>query len=431
MTAGTILMPVSASERIVAMDALRGFALLGIGLMNIEGMVGPLFAAFTGLDPSLTGADRWADALLYIFVQGKFYPLFSLLFGMGFAVMMARAQAAGRLFTGVYLRRTLGLLAIGLVHMLLIWSGDVLTLYALIAFALLLLFRNTPQSRLPKWGIALYLLPALLIGALGVLGSLIQLEPTAAAEMNKAMAEQSRFMADALVVQREAYGAGSYAEAVAQRFEDFKMFLGFMLVMGWQILGLFLLGAWFVRSGAIARPGEFPQLYARLRWIALPLGLAMMLVSFRLLPSHDFGRMDVVWGLATGLLQVGGALMGLGYLAWIVRGLQSSVWAPKLGVLAPAGRMALTHYLLQSIVCTLIFYGYGLGYFEQLPRAWQVPFVLVLYALQVALSHWWLRRFRFGPAEWLWRTLTYLRLQPMRAPAMAAPALQSADGTLR
>ena len=144
----------------------------------------------------------------------------------------------------------------------------------------------------------------------------------------------------------------------------------------------------------------------------------MMLVSFRLMPTHDFGRMDVVWGLATGLLLVGGALMSLGYLAWIVRGLQSSIWAPKLGLLAPAGRMALTNYLSQSLVCTLIFYGYGLGYFEQLPRAWQVPFVLAFFAVQVALSHWWLARFRYGPAEWVWRTVTYGRRPGMRlAPA--------------
>ena len=101
-------------------------------------------------------------------------------------------------------------------------------------------------------------------------------------------------------------------------------------------------------------------------------------------------------------------------MAWIVRGLQSPAWAPKLDVLAPVGRMALTNYLLQSIVCTLIFYGYGLGYFEQLPRAWQVPFVLVFFALQVAFSHWWLARFRYGPMEWIWRGCTYGRRPPMR-----------------
>jgi uncharacterized protein len=102
-------------------------------------------------------------------------------------------------------------------------------------------------------------------------------------------------------------------------------------------------------------------------------------------------------------------------MAWIVRGLHSPSWERLLRWLAPAGRMALSNYLLQSLVCTLIFYGYGLGYFERLSRAWQVPFVLALFVVQVLLSHAWLKRYRFGPMEWLWRSLTYLKPQPLRS----------------
>jgi uncharacterized protein len=138
-----------------------------------------------------------------------------------------------------------------------------------------------------------------------------------------------------------------------------------------------------------------------------------------MVPTMDFARMDMAAGAAMALTMAGSLLMCLGYVAWLLRGLQSPRWAGTLGLLAPAGRMALTNYLAQSIVCTLVFYGYGLGYFEQLSRAWQVPFVLALFALQVAFSHWWLGRFRFGPAEWLWRTATYGRLPPMRRPAVA------------
>jgi uncharacterized protein len=129
----------------------------------------------------------------------------------------------------------------------------------------------------------------------------------------------------------------------------------------------------------------------------------------------EFDQMGMSSVFAFSASLIGSLLMALGYLAWVVRALQSPALARPLHWLAPAGRMALTNYLLQSIVCTLVFYGYGLGYFEQLPRAWQVPFVLVVFALQVLLSRWWLARFRFGPAEWLWRTVTYLRPQPMRA----------------
>jgi uncharacterized protein len=414
MTDYTALSPVGDDERIQAMDVLRGFALLGILLMNIEAMVGPMNGALTGLDPTLTGADRLADALIYILVQGKFYPLFSLLFGMGFAVMMARSAAAGRPFVAIYARRVLALLAIGLAHALLVWSGDILTTYALVAVVLLVFFRNTPQSRLPKWAVFWILVPPLLMLAVGALLELAQLTPEGRTQI-AALAASSELQNNAhLEAQRLAQGEGSYAQAVAQRVEDLKMMLGYLVFWGWQILGLFLLGAWFVRSGAIARPSAFDRLYARLRWVALPLGLAMTLLAFRLSPTLSMGPTGLVGASAMGLSMLGGVLMCLGYLAWIVRGLQSPAMAPKLGWLAPAGRMALTNYLLQSLVCTWIFSGYGLGYFEQLPRAWQVPFVLGFYTLQVLLSHAWLSRFRYGPAEWLWRAATYLRLPDLR-----------------
>ena len=414
MTDHTTLSPVQGGDRIDALDVLRGFALLGILLMNIEAIVGPLNGAITGLDPALTGADRWADALVYFFVQGKFYPLFSLLFGMGFAVMMQRAVDAGRPFARLYLRRVLALLAIGLAHALLVWSGDILTSYALVALVLLLFFRSTPQSRLPKWAVALLLLPLLLMLLSGAAIEAASLHPASAAEVAKAVAASDVDMASMLEAQRQAQGQGTYWEAVAQRGDDLAMMMTYLAGWGGQLLGLFLLGAWFVRSGAIASPDRYPALFARLRWVALPVGMAMMAASMAMASTVALGPMGLYESSAMCLAMVAGMLMCVGYLAWIVRGLQSAAFGPRLRVLAPAGRMALTNYLAQSILCTFIFSGYGLGYFEQLPRAWQVPFVLGFYSLQVLASHAWLSRFRFGPMEWLWRAATYLQLPPMR-----------------
>ncbi|MDQ3510851.1 MAG: DUF418 domain-containing protein, partial [Pseudomonadota bacterium] len=302
-----------------------------------------------------------------------------------------------------------------LAHMVLIWSGDILTIYALIA-PLLLLFRNWTPSRLLKWGVVVFALPAALLLTMGALVSLAQSDPASAAEMERSLAAQSQMMTGALEGQRLAFGSGSYGEAVAQRIEDLKLLLSHVvMLMGWQILGMFLIGAWFVRSGAIIRPLEFPGLYRGLRLLAFPVGLGLMLASFRLMPTAEFGRMDMIWGLGNALAMIAGLLMCLGYVGWVIGGLQSSGAASRLlAVLAPAGRMALTNYLVQSIVGTLVFYGYGLGYFEQLSRAWQVPFVLALFAAQVAFSHWWLARFRFGPLEWIWRAATYRTLPAMR-----------------
>ncbi len=413
------LQPLAADQRIATLDVLRGFALLGILLMNIEGMAGPLLGSMSGFDPDLTGADRVADGLIYFFVQGKFFTLFSLLFGMGFAVMSARADTAGRPFAGVYWRRGLVLLGFGVVHALLIWPGDILIPYALLSF-FLLAFRTVGARWLSWLAVACYLLAPVLMLGMGLLALLMSLTPDGAVAWNQAMSVQGQMMAGLIEGERQAYGSGTFGEATAQRVRDMGLMMMNLPVMGSLVFGMFLLGAAFVRSGAIQAPQDFPRLYARLRWGALPLGLAIMAVSFLIEPTQAFDAFTAAQGFGMGLAMIAYVPMMLGYMAWVVRGLQSPVLAPLLGWLAPAGRMALTNYLTQSLVCTWIFFGYGLGHFEQLPRAWQVPFCLALFAVQVLASRWWLTRFRFGPAEWLWRTLTYLKLQPMRREAPSA-----------
>lgn len=408
--------PIAPNERIATLDVLRGFALAGILLMNMESFVGPVMQANTGLDPGLAGADRIADGLVYFFVQGKFFTLFSLLFGMGFAMMVQRAEAAGRPFAGLYWRRSLALLGIGLVHSLLIWSGDILVPYALLAIPLLA-FRDVPARWLAWLGVACYLAaPAMLLG----LGLMSQWVPGWDAFMAKAGAE----MAEVVDAQRQAYAGGSYAMAVAQRVRDFGLMLSNLLVFGLMIFGMFLLGAAFTRSRAIQRPDLYPRLFPLLRWAVLPLGLLLMVVSFVVAPSFSMMVFDLRTGLSQALGTVAAVMMCLGYVAWVMRGLDVPEVARWLAWLAPAGRMALTNYLVQSIVCTLVFYGYGLGFFEHLPRLWQIPFALGLFSIQVLASQWWLQRFRFGPVEWLWRSLTYLKLQPMRlssTPASVQP----------
>ena len=399
----TALQPIAPAERIVLLDVLRGFALFGILLMNIEGFVGPLNAALTGVDPGLSGADRLVDAGVYFFVQGKFYTLFSLLFGMGFAVMSARAEGARRPFVPMYLRRSAGLLLIGLVHALLLWSGDILASYALLSL-LLLAFVEAPTRWLPALALVVYLFASAWVLLFGAIGTLAQHDAT----FQQQIAEVGQQWQHALDAQRQAFGAGTYAQATAQRAADLGESLRSLLVNGPTMLGMFLLGAWFVRSGVIAAPERHGRLFALLRWGALPLGIALMAVSYRISPWMDPARLDLSLSLAWALASLANLLMCLGYLAWVTR------WVAALGWLAPAGRMALSNYLLQSLVCTLLFYGYGAGLFERLPRAWQPAFALGLFSLQVLASHAWLRSFRFGPVEWLWRGFTYLQWPPLR-----------------
>ena len=403
------LVPIAVADRIEAMDVLRGFALFGILLMNLEGFVGPVLASGTGLDPKLVGMDRTVDLLVYVLVQGKFYTLFSLLFGMGFAVMSQRAEQASRPFAGVYWRRGLVLLALGAMHALFVWAGDILMMYALCSF-LLLAFRPLPYRWYVWLGLGAYAMPIGFMFLMGGMGSLL----AGTEGWDKAMGEIGTQMQALVDNERVAYGSGSYVDATWQRLKSTGMLLSNITMFGFIAFGLFLLGAWFVRSGAIARPGEFPRMYATLRWAAWPLGLLAMLGSVTLAPTMDFATFNLRVSTAFALQMLANLLMCLGYVAWVMRALASPPWQRSLAWLAPAGRMALTNYLMQSLVCTWIFYGYGLGYFEQLPRAWQPVFALVLFGLQVALSRLWLSRFRFGPVEWLWRSLTYAKLQPLR-----------------
>ena len=411
--------PIGARERVEVMDVLRGVALLGILLMNIEAFVGPMMEAITGVNTRFSGADRTVDAAIYVLVQGKFITMFSLLFGMGFAVMLERANATGTNGTWLYARRLLALLGIGLVHTLLIWSGDILLAYALIGFVLLLCFRRTPVSRLPKWGIALYLLPLLLTWAMAGFAALSQQDPQAAAEFQKGMAAQAQQMAALVDGERQAFGAGTYAEAVAQRATVTGAMLGFLVFFGPTLLGVFLIGAWFMRSGTIRDSAAHLPLFRRLRNVGFGIGLPLMLWSAWTHPTMSFSEMSVGSAAAQTATQVANLLMMLGYMSAIVLAMQLPAWAARLRWFAPAGRMALTNYLLQSLVCTLVFYGYGLGYFERLPRAWQPLFVVALFALQVVFSRWWLARHRFGPMEWLWRWMTYGSRPPMRREQVA------------
>ena len=411
----TTLTPVSASERIDNLDVLRGLALLGIALMNVEYFTAPLADMASGIAPDARGLDWLADAFVYVFVRGKFWTLFSLLFGMGFAVMLGRAAAAGRGFVPMYLRRTFGLLLIGLVHALLVWSGDILVSYAVTALLLMALFRNTATTQLWKWGawiwgvlLALMLLGSAAMMAMGDAAS----DPDAAA-----MAETMASLRDAEIA---AYSSGSYAEANAVRLQWFMESLGDNFFLVPLVLGMFLIGAWLVRSGAMSEPAAHRRMFVRLAWLGGLAGLALTLASVAINPNPNMvAGADPDAMMAMTLHMAGSPLMALAFVGIVVLALQRG--AAWLRAVAPAGRMALTNYLAQSVIGTLLFYGYGLGLWGGVSRAWQVLGVGVVFALQVALSRWWLSRFRYGPMEWLWRAFTYLQWPPMRRASGPVP----------
>lgn len=480
------LEPVAQGERIVALDVVRGFALLGIFLMNVEFFNRPLADLDAGLPVAAAGLDYWAGWFVHVFVRGKFWTMFSLLFGMGFAVMLTRAERAGAAFAAPYLRRTLALGVIGALHFVFLWAGDILFSYAMGAALLMVVFHARPRilfllagfcgvmalgcalaskllhgplpwqpflligapllvlatvaAVLRRWplsgmrnaGLALYLLPFL---AMAIGGGVMLLHPpqahlqaaeqaakTPARKVELAKAEQERKEnlqkhAAKVVEETRVMSRGSYAEAVSLRVREFGHQAGQDAAFAVIVIGMFLLGAWFVRSGVMLDPAAHLPLFRRLAWIGIPLGVGASLLAAGIATHHVRGQNDGAFQLAMGLAMLGNLPASLGYVGAVVLAFHGR-WRRWVAALAPAGRMALTNYLLQSLAGTLFFYGYGLGHWG-MGRAGQLLFVCIVFAVQLLLSRWWLARYRYGPMEWLWRAFTYLRWPRMRQAVVA------------
>ena len=403
----TAFAPIDSAQRIQAMDVVRGFALAGIFLMNVEWFGRPLQEMGQGIDPAATGLDHAAAWAVHVFVAGKFWVLFSLLFGMGFAVMSSRG-GHGAQFRVRYLRRCLVLLGLGVLHALLLWPGDILHTYAIAGLLMLGLGEISSRARL-SLGLGLYLVPALLVVGLG---GLIALVP--AGEISD-LAGTAALMEARAATAAQAYAHGSYLETVAQRARDFVhvVLQGDLMVVP-MALGVFMLGAWMVRSGRIHDVAAQRAWFARLALWTLPVGALFVALSLRVGTSFDGLRAMGPMMLSQGLMMLGSLPLALGYLALLVLGLGVPGLSRALGWLAPAGRMALTLYLLQSLLASVLFHGYGFGLWGQVGRAGQVLLVLALFALQVLLARWWMTRCRFGPMEWLWRWMTYGVRPPLR-----------------
>lgn len=391
MAASARFGPHTDPERIVWLDAVRGFALLGILLMNLEAFSGPYLQALSGVDPTLSGIDRLADAGIYVFVQGKFWNLFALLFGAGFALMQDGAQRARADFALIYSRRLMALAVFGAAHALLVWEGDILFTYALAGAVLFWRIRAGGVPRLSRI-VGVYAAPLLLIALLGWLA---------------AGPEDPQALAQAIARDARIQGAGSYAEVTAWRLDKFLQNLGGLVVLLPMAVAMFAAGVRLHRGGFTLPPERAARADAVRALSFFAAGLALTLAGFGISPSLDPLRIDLRSAAVTILNLLGAPLMCLGYF-FALRWLWGRAGGRRLlARFAPAGRMALSNYLGQSLLCTLLFCGYGAGLLGQLPRVWQIPFALAVFMAQLAFSRWWRTRFRMGPAEHLWRWLTY------------------------
>jgi uncharacterized protein len=402
--------PVAAGERIETLDVLRGFALLGILAMNIRAMAAP-FSAY--MYPyalfDYTGTNRAAYVFTSSVFDLKMMGLFSMLFGAGVLLYAAKPAAEGRPPRGLWFRRMFWLLVIGLVHAYLIWPGDILVPYALCGILLLWWVR-----RLPAWALAAGAILMLSVGALLTVGHGMSWDTMPAAQRAQ---EAEMWMPTREQAQQQlAQLHGSYPEVVAHRAEFVFMAqtLYFLVFFFWRAGGMMLLGMALYKWGFLDGRRETRD-YVRFALICIPAGLALAWYGTAALERVRFAMPQRtsadLWNW------VGAVLASIGYAAALITAVQRRALPRLRRALAAVGQMAFSNYLLQSIITSVLFLGWGFGLAGRFDYAQQLLVVVAICVLQLVVSPLWLARYRFGPAEWLWRSLTYWQMQPMRRDA--------------
>jgi uncharacterized protein len=412
--------PVAPSERIGLIDVLRGMALFGILMANMRGFSAPAHVYFNIGALYHGTADKTVQEFVNLIFQGKFITLFSFLFGLGFAVQMSRARERGS-SVWFYPRRLFILLLFGLIHSWFIWWGDILVGYALTGVVMFFLFRNASQKRVAWTGIALFA-AALLLNIGFTLRDIYR--PQAHSQQQDAK-EEAEYQADiqkAIHIFRD----GSYPAAVKERFHEWAAINEHLpfLIFGF-VLPRFLAGLWVWKSGVVQNISNYLPRIRQVWKYSLMVGLCadaiFGIIHFAIKPHGPSW-----WSIPLAICgQISLPAIAAFYACSVALLLQSETWRRRLTPFGAVGRTALTNYLLQSLIFTWFFHLTKL--FGTAGPAFDVIPAIVLFSIQVPVSVWWLKHYRFGPVEWLWRSLTYGGYQPMRLATAAREAAAGAE----
>jgi uncharacterized protein len=398
--------PVTQAGRIVPLDVLRGFALLGILIMNIQ-LFAMIFAAYEVPTAAgdLDGAGYWVWLLGALLADLKFMAIFSMLFGAGIILQASRRQATGWSAFLLHFRRMLVLLAFGLLHAHLLWPGDILYTYALCGLVVYPLRKLSP---------GLLILLGLLVLAVGSGISVARYHEVSSGppEDRQAIEQEFRPSPEKVAAETAMHLSGWVGELEARREVAWYVETEeFVKVLAWRAGGLMLLGMALFKLGVLdgSRSRRF-----YLALVASGLCLGVPVIAWGI--AENFARdWEPVYAVLLGnqYNYWASLLVALGWVGLVMLVCRSARLRPLTRPLAAVGQMALTNYLLQTLICTTIFEGHGLGLFGQVARVGQLAIVCGVWAIQLIVSPLWLHYFRFGPAEWLWRSLTYLKVQPL------------------
>ncbi len=398
--------PVTVGERIEILDILRGFAMFGVLYANMHNF---------GVWHVLT--DRgWHDTAItfqQFFIANKFFSLFSFLFGIGFALQFRRARSRGASFFRVYWRRLLWLFLIGSLHVL-IYPGDIVRLYAVLGFFLFLFHGRSSRTLVLDACVFFLVIPTVTLLGSGAQGSLPDPETSF-----MGVQEQRRQTLEGLNLrqqQERAYANGTLVDVGITNLTNWPRHQSIFFVHAWPAFGMFLLGLYAARRRLFDDVPANRRFIRRVMWWGLALGVVGNL-AHTILWWEEFRSLVLpVWGSV--ILRFAAAFgfpaMILFYAATMTLLAQRQAWKRGLAPFAAVGRMALTVYVFQSVLYTTLYYGYGLGMYGKLGGAHILLLAVVVFPIEVLLCSLWLKHFRFGPLEWLWRSLTYWKRQPMR-----------------
>lgn len=386
--------PVNTKERIDILDILRGFAIFGILAVNIAGMAGPVWLpGYT--PPSLPWYDELAEFLVNFLALGKFYVIFSFLFGLGFSIQMARAEEKGKGLKSFYPRRLWLLFVLGLLHTTFIFIGDILRHYALLGFALMA-FRKRSDKTLLVWAGIFTVINFITLGIIG-------------GPLGGSGGDLPKEMAGILPMARDIYTNGNFFQvSMFQVGASLFSFVIVFMTQGGTVMAMFLLGLLAGRRQFFQELPEHKQKLKSFFLWGLILGVSL---------NAAFILFEEIPWMSTFFWTLGAPVLGGAYIAGLCLLRLSATKAKWVTPLANVGRMALTNYLMHSLIGALLFNGYGFGLYEQLGAAVLWGVTLLIFLAQIPFSGWWLSRFRFGPMEWLWRSLTYRQRQPFKLAA--------------
>jgi uncharacterized protein len=396
-------LPVQPGERIAFVDILRGFAVFGILVANMAG-----FSGYSTYIESLNpGIDRTIIILIRFLVVAKFYSLFSFLFGWGMAIQMERAAARSTNFVPIYVRRLLILLGVGIIHGVLIWSGDILTLYALLGL-ILILFRNRSEK---------FLLISII---LCLLFSIFLTVPGQIMDNFRLWYEEITSFLRSTNLPENLFARGTYVEITQLRIQDYLSGLSRSLYSFGNVFAMFLLGLYVGKRRIFQEVDQHLTLIRKTLILGLLFGVTFhgLWIWSTIHPGwlpFDWIPVDYSRMLQRTYYTIGAATIMLFYVSGFILILRRESIHDQLAPLGNVGRMALSNYLLQSIVATLIFYNYGLGLYNQISPTFGLILTIIIFLAQIKFSGWWFERFKFGPVERLWRMLTYLKWQPTQS----------------